>query len=68
MNDENSTPIRAHLIGQFLAVDHASTQLSTTGPSAIKMAAVMLLRQGCKPDQQLLISTTLKDAMRSSYE
>ena len=61
-------PIKAQLIGQFLAVDHADAKLSTTGPSAIKMAAAMLLKQGCKPDQQLLISTTLKDAMRSSYE
>jgi hypothetical protein len=52
MNDENNAPIRAHLIGQFLAVDHPDAKLSTTGPSAIKMAAVMLLKQGCKPDQQ----------------
>jgi hypothetical protein len=63
-----SEPIKAQLIGQFLAVDHADAKLSTTGPSAIKMAAVMLLKQGCKPEQQLLITTTLKDAMRASYD
>ena len=63
-----SEPIQARLIGQFLAVDHADAKLSTAGPSAIKMAAVMLLKQGCKPDQTLLISTTLKDATRSSYD
>ena len=69
MNDENNAPVRARLIGsQFCEVDDTEVKLSTTGPSCIRMAAVLLARQGVAPDRELIIHTTIGQAMRATYE
>jgi hypothetical protein len=68
MNDENTAPVRARLIGQFCEVDHPEYKLSTTGPGCIKMAAVLLSRQGFAPDRELIITTSIRDAMKVNHE
>ena len=62
-------PIKARLIGsQFCEVDDPETKLSTTGPGCIRLAAVLLLRQGISSDRELIIHTTIGQAMRATYE
>jgi hypothetical protein len=62
-------PIKARLIGsQFCEVDDPETKLSTTGPGCIRLAAVLLSRQGISPDRELIIHTTIREAMKVSHD
>jgi hypothetical protein len=69
MNDKNNTPVRARLIGsQFCEVDDSECKLSTTGPGCIRLAAVLLSRQGISPDRELIITTSIRDAMKVNHD
>ena len=62
-------PIKARLIGsQFCEVDDPETKFSTTGPGCVRLAAVLLSRQGFEPDRELIIHTTIREAIRIAHD
>jgi hypothetical protein len=61
--------VRARLIGsQFCEIDDADVKLSTSGPGCVRLAAVLLSRQGFAPDRELIITTTIGQAMKATHD